>query len=399
MPLNIYNEYFGSEEATEEKSAWGQLKRWKIESCVPDSDLKFHYAPDIDDKTIFFLNLDSVSKLERGHMNFIARQLARVDGYSHSSKVVIDTTLEDFVGANYFELLHQMAMRGIPRDRIIILTSQTHTQNFADEFYSNFKILHYDMFASAYHNFATDKQLFREVKPRELTKHFILYMKRPRMLRMIANGFFQHREYIDKCYYSWHYSDQTIINQKLNLHFETNIKRLVDWEDLWNKDYYAENIFDEIDGSKEWIMSPKVVDSGGINLPMETHRRLDSDVFFTQNLDVLDNCFFTEKTYKNFVYGLPFIGFGIPNYENYLNKLGYMSWESMFDTKINNNSYPECMLSYFELVDEIANMPLSKLQDLLNSEESLDRARNNQKVFNERNEIKKLITELKELWD
>ena len=76
-----------------------------------------------------------------------------------------------------------------------------------------------------------------------------------------------------------------------------------------------------------------------------------------------------------------------------------MSWESMFDTKINNNSYPECMLSYFELVDEIANMPLSKLQDLLNSEESLDRARNNQKVFNERNEIKKLITELKELWD
>ena len=48
---------------------------------------------------------------------------------------------------------------------------------------------------------------------------------------------------------------------------------------------------------------------------------------------------------------------------------------------------------------EIANMPLSKLQDLLNSEESLDRARNNQKVFNERNEIKKLITELNELWD
>ena len=76
-----------------------------------------------------------------------------------------------------------------------------------------------------------------------------------------------------------------------------------------------------------------------------------------------------------------------------------MSWESMFDTKINNNSYSECMLSYFELVDEIANMPLSKLQDLLNSEESLDRATNNQKVFNERNEIKKLITELKELWD
>ena len=64
------------------------------------SYLKFHYAPDIDDKTIFFLNLDSVSKLERGHMNFIARQLARVDGYSHSSKVVIDTTLEDFVGVN-----------------------------------------------------------------------------------------------------------------------------------------------------------------------------------------------------------------------------------------------------------------------------------------------------------
>ena len=71
----------------------------------------------------------------------------------------------------------------------------------------------------------------------------------------------------------------------------------------------------------------------------------------------------------------------------------------MFNNKINNNSYPECLISYFELVDEIANMPLSKLQDLLNSKESLDRASNNQKVFNQRNEIKKLINELETLWD
>ena len=399
MPLSIYNEFFGSDESFEHKSAFGHIKRFKLEQCIPNADINIHYQPDQIDKTIYFLSLDSVSKLDRGHMDFISRELAREDGFCHSSKVVIDTTLEDFVGINYFELLHQMAMRGIPKDRIVLLTSQSATDNFADEFYSNFKVIHYDMFASTYHNFATDNNLFKEIKPRELQKHFICFMKRPRMLRMIANGFFRHRKYVSKCYYSWHFSDESIREKKHSVNFDKNITRLVDWEDIWNPDYFTEDIFDSIEGSKEWKFNPMVADTGGINIPMETHRRLDGAVFFQEKLDILDNSFFTEKTYKNFVYGLPFIGFGIPNYEKNLSKVGYASWESMFNTKINNNSYPECLISYFELVDEIANMSLSKLQDLLNCKESLDRASNNQKVFNQRNEIKKLINELETLWD
>ena len=224
-------------------------------------------------------------------------------------------------------------------------------------------------------------------------------MKRPRMLRMIANGFLQHRKYIHNCYYSWHFNDEDIRERKHSVNFDKNISRLVDWEDIWNPDYFIENIFDSIEGSKEWAIHPYVADTGGINIPMETHRRLDGAVFFQEKLDILDNSFFTEKTYKNFVYGLPFIGFGIPNYQQSLDKVGYASWEPMFNTNINNNSYYECLASYFELVDEIANMPLTELEDLLNSQESLDRAKHNQRIFNQRLEIKKLINELNILWD
>ena len=394
MTINIYNEFFSSDDASKEKSAWSQLKRFKLEYCIPDEDIRFHYQPDIWDKTFYFISVDAISNLDNGHINFIANEMARSDGLCYASMLIIDSTLEDFVGLNYYKLLHQMSLRGVPAWRVKVLTSQSAIDNFKKEFYCPFEVIHYDMFASAFHNHATDKQLFREIKPRQLEKHLICFMKRPRLLRVIANGFLRSKGYDKQSHYSWHFD----INETRNFYdFEKNVSYLGDLSYVFNGEYIKKDIYDSIEGDKEWIFDTYVTDTGGINMPMETHRCLDNSVIFEENLAILDNSFLTEKTYKNFVYGLPFIGFGIPNYSNRLSDLGYHCWDNFFDTVINNSSYKACLNSYFKLIDEICNMPLEQLQDRLNSKESLDMLEHNQNQFNQRNEIKQLIEKLKVL--
>ena len=210
----------------------------------------------------------------------------------------------------------------------------------------------------------------------------------------LANGFLRSKGYDKQSHYSWHFD----INETRNFYdFEKNVSYLGDLSYVFNGEYIKKDIYDSIEGDKEWIFDTYVTDTGGINMPMETHRCLDNSVIFEENLAILDNSFLTEKTYKNFVYGLPFIGFGIPNYSNRLSDLGYHCWDNFFDTVIDNSSYKACLNSYFKLIDEICNMPLEQLQDRLNSKESLDMLEHNQNQFNQRNEIKQLIEKLKVL--
>lgn len=396
MTINIYNEFFSSDDSGPDKSVWGQLKRYKQENSISDDEIRFTYQSDKFENTLYFLSLDAVSNLDNGHINFIASEMVRLEGSCSNSMLIIDTTIEDFVGLNYYLLLHQMAMRGIPADRIKIITSQSAVDNFKKEFYCPFEVINYDMFASAYHWHATDDNLFREIKPRKLEKHLICFMKRPRLLRVIANGFLRSKGYDKQSHYSWHFD----VNETRNFYdFTETVSRIGDnISYVFNDEYIKKEIYDSIEGNKEWRFDTRVTDTGGINMPMETHRRLDNNLFFDENLAILDNSFLTEKTYKNFVYGVPFIGFGIPNYSSMLSKLGYHCWDNFFDTEIDNSSYKGCLISYFKLIDEICAMPLEQLQDRLNSKESLDMLQHNQTLYNQRNEIKLLIKKLNNLY-
>jgi len=205
------------------------------------------------------------------------------------------------------------------------------------------------------------------------------------------------RGYDKQSHYSWHFD----INETRNFYdFEKTLELMADdMSYVLDDDHIKEEIYDSIEGDKEWIFDTYVTDTGGINMPMETHRRLDSSLIFDENLKILDNSFLTEKTYKNFAYGVPFIGFGIPNYSTILSDLGYHCWDNFFDTVIDNSSYKACLNSYFKLIDEICAMPLEQLQDRLNSKESLDMLQHNQTLYNQRNEIKLLVKKLNNLFE
>ena len=184
MGINIYNEFYSSEEASENKSVFGHLKRYKQENNISHDEIRFHFQPKVFPNTLYIVSLDVVSGYKPDHINFIAEELNK----TVDSKIVLDTCLEDFPGKNYYHVIHQLASRGVPSERIVVVTSQKNVKNFKNEFYCPFKVIHYDMFATAYFNFANDCSLWQAPRKRKLDKHLICFMKRPRLLRVMANG-------------------------------------------------------------------------------------------------------------------------------------------------------------------------------------------------------------------
>ena len=395
MGINIYDEFFSSDDASKDKSVFGHLKRYQRENKISRDEIRFHFQPKVFPNTLYIISLDVVSGYRSHDINFIARELnENVD-----NKIVLDTCLEDFPGKNFYDVMYQLASRGVPFERILVITSQKNVKNFKDEFYCPLKVIHYDMFATAYFNFANDISLWQAPRKRKLDKHLICFMKRPRLLRVIANGYLRHKGYVDQIHFSWHFS----VNETRDFYdFRNTIRDLyradpeqdMVFPDIFKDEYIEKNIYDSIDGNLEWQFDPNVVETGGVNLPMETHRKLDSAVLFDKNNKILDNSFLTEKTYKNFVYSLPFIGFGIPGYEKALNELGYQTWDHFFNTKIDESSYLTTIKSHFKLIDELCSMPLQTLEDLLNSQESIKMMEENQSTYLKQNEIKTLIERL-----
>ena len=66
---------------------------------------------------------------------------------------------------------------------------------------------------------------------------------------------------------------------------------------------------------------------------------------------------------------------------------------------MDNTGYIGCFESYFKLIDEIMSLSLLQLEEIINSEESLNRLQHNQEVFFEQNEFKKLVNILETIVD
>ena len=286
MGINIYDQFFSSDDASEDKSVFGHLKRYQQENNISSDEIRFHFQPNVFPNTLYFISLDVVSEYDENILNFIVTELnENVD-----NKIVLDTCLEDFPGKNFYDVIYKLASRGVPFERVLVITSQKNVKNFKNEFYCPLKVIHYDMFATAYFNFANDNSLWQVPRKRKLDKHLICFMKRPRLLRVIANGYLRHKGYVDQTHFSWHFT----LPETRNFYDFTNTMRDLQRADpglnidlireVFEEDEYVEkSIYDSIDGNLEWKFDPDVVATGGVNLPMETHRKLDSSALFDNN--------------------------------------------------------------------------------------------------------------------
>lgn len=353
-----------------------------------------------------FLSLDTSSMVSYD----VLAEIIDIYHKNPGSKVIIDTAIEAFVKDGFYIASSLLVKKGIDPEDITVVTGENNVSYFTHTYRIDFPTVAINIFELSYFLYckqipSAEKYLYTNVTPRKLSKHFIDFKKNPRFLRKVFHAYMKKHNYIDTSFYSWHneyafYSpDQTFLSD-LDLMIDNSVDDTIK---SLNKPY----IPDDIGLPKEWEISDHMVNSGGINLIHETHPYADlvfsspsmySDKF-SDPYSYKGVSFFTEKTYKNFVYGLPFLNPGIPTSEFALKQYGYVTWDSMFNTKISHKGYRNNILSYFKLIDEIASMPIQDLEDLLNSEKSLDMLNHNKEMFREQRQFYAVLDLLELVWD
>ena len=395
--IYIYDEYYSSPEFVQSKSAFGNLKnRWTSRSPYTFTDV-------VKQPTIFLIALDVYQDLEIEQVERIV-ELYKKHKYN---KILIDTSMEDYVRESFYTLSKNLEVRGVNHNDIYVLSAQHFLGSFVDTFNIHYPVFGINRFETNYYDHVKfqqstsyDLQLFREIKPRKLKKHFISYKKNLGWLRRLFHGYMTERNYIDKSYYSWHgfkeIMDPLAMQTYQYFGMFTNLPN--DLEAWANKIQELDQPvtsfnYKEEHNIPEWNIEDDAVLHGGINLIHETHRHfvVDPSQGFMPNTKLVSSIFLTEKTFKNFCYGLPFLNPGVPRSEHVLKTLGYKTWDSMFNQRINNTDYYSCIRTYMQLIDEIANMSLQDLEDHLNSEKSMDYLKHNKEVFVEQRQFKRLI--------
>jgi hypothetical protein len=397
----IYNKLFCSDQLPEHRSLFGVLKRF--EQIRPQVEYKF--TADTSQALIIIINIDAVGQISSDDI----RHIVHIYNEAPGSKILIDTSIEDFVNDNFRIVVATLERMKVEPLDIIVLVGEANVSWFASHFKIYNPIVHANTFEMSYYialHMHNKELLDAPVMPRKLTKHFIDFKKNSRFLRKVFHAFMMKHNYNEKAFYSWYRNNSFSAANGYYLH---------DLGVYKDEEYTAEvidmlnttHILDDTEGAREWFMPEEIHTGGGINLIHETHPSIDLlvgthekySIFTEQANSFKGMVFFTEKTYKNFVYGLPFLNPGVPGTPQLLRSTGYMTWDDMFNVKIDHSDYIKCIRSYMKLIHEIAAMPLQDLEDLLNSDESMRRAKHNKEVFLEQRQFEKLQTILRNLTD
>lgn len=381
--IRVYNKLFCSPEYTKFKSQLYFLRTFA------DQNDSYELVDDASQPCIILVFPDVITVLSDESLKEIAETYNQTPG----NKIVIDTSLEEFVKEPYYHCVSKLLRLGVSEEDIFVLAGQTATSTFVNDFKIPFTTFSINTFETAFMvHTKMDNIEVPEIAPRKLKKHFISFIKNARFIRRVFHAHLKTNGHLDKTYATYHnlsepYSRKDIDWLKL-FHFinpiADNNESMQQLEDI-SKVINIDNIFE----TGEWNYPSEVLKHGGISLNHETHALLNWGSL--PNDPIYHRVFLTEKTYKNFFYGIPHLSLGIPKENSYLQQLGYKGFESLFKTKISDTGYISCFQSYFELIDEIASMSLQELEDLLNSEECIKRLKHNQDRFLQQNEFKKLL--------
>ena len=146
----------------------------------------------------------------------------------------------------------------------------------------------------------------------------------------------------------------------------------------------------------EWSVPDIVEKDTAVPIVVETcNTRDEGDSLFSESFHHREHYFLSEKTYKNFYYGLPFIHLGMPFIDMHLKNLGYFTFRHHFDAKripvIKNT---DGLVNDFALIDFIANMSLDELSSILNAPQRVAEYKHNRKMLRRLLPLKNLINEL-----
>jgi len=343
--------------------------------------------------TIIILHIDTVMSPTEDTLLGVVNDYKKCNG----NKVLIDTTVEDFILEHFYTSTKFLEDNGVAHNDIFVLTGQVNTPMFQKHFNIPYTTFSFNLFENAYYNFLQWQigkgYKLRNIEPRNPSKHFLSLIKNPRKLRRVFNAYFQLNDLYQYMIHSWHITGRYTETDWKDFKFFN----LIDKEDDWAKIQYkldSTKTIGDISGPLEWHIPDEVLNDVAVNLIHETHFFLDMEHVRHNTLEEVPwghRYFITEKTYKNFALGLPFMNPGIAGSEQILKSYGYHSWDSMLGINVTVTNYVDCVKQYFDNITRICNMPISELNDILNSEKSIDMLKHNREVFFEQREYKRLM--------
>lgn len=393
--IRIYDQFFATPQSQQLKTVFGTLKH-RQHTCD-----QYQFVDSTDKPYIILLAIDCASVVSGDVIN----EIVRIYNSSTVVSLIIDTTIEAFVNDAFYFATSILETKGIKSSDITVITSEQNSQVFADTYCIRYTVKSINMFELYYlqkleQNLESNYILNAPIRPRKLAKHFIDYKKNPRFTRKMFNAFMRVNDYDQIAYYSWHKSngysleDNEALKRLGIIPFDTGTEQfLTKLNSIVLPESTAQNF-------NEWALPDNVCKSGGINLVHETcpHIKEYSDIVAYPYDST--RLFLTEKVYKNFAYGIPMLSPGIPGFERMLSDYNYKTWESFFDVKISDSSnYANNIKEYFKLITHIAEMSISDLEDLLNSEQSLNYCKHNKTIFLEQHEFLRLLDVLQNAFD
>jgi hypothetical protein len=108
-----------------------------------------------------------------------------------------------------------------------------------------------------------------------------------------------------------------------------------------------------------------------------------------------DNYFLSEKTYKNFWYGMPFLHIGIPFMNENLENLGYKTFSRLFDyEKVPLETNYDGLNNDLNLIDKIASMSIDEIMSILNNPQRIGEYNHNRKMLQRLLPLHKILNDL-----
>ena len=390
--LSILNKFLSTQDIIQYKTTFGHIKFFN-----DSHQLNCNFVDTAKEPCIIFFYAGNQREEYVDDMTF--EEVATYTLQNPKNILVLDTIIEDFINPPFCDFVEKIIEKGVNPDNIKIITSFNPAKRFADTFFNirkdlinyNFDIFSYDGFSSSFvaHQ-KLNNRVEPEIKAREVEYHFGLMQKNARFLRKLVHAYFINKNYDKKSVYSWHNKgmDSSWGSQdKIAL---TTLNIPIDF-DSYSKPIHYDNEWHE----DEWKIHNDIFNTALPIVVETTATRDDPNSFMGDSWQHKDNYFLSEKTYKNFWYGLPYLHLGIP-YINYrLNELGYKTFENMFkidDIPVNTNA--DGLKNDFKRIDMIADMSIDEVMSILNSETVLGYCKHNRKLLKRLLPLKNILTNL-----
>ena len=389
--LPIYDKFFATPEIIQHKTSYGHIK-----ACNDRHALKCEFVSNTNEPCFIFFYAGN--QIDEHVDQDLINEVVEACKSNPKNILLLDTIIEDYVNPPFMNCLDKILDSGISAEQIKIITAFNPADKFIERFlqhkkrYSKIEILCYNGFSTSFTLHQQSKQKDeREIGAREVEYHFSLLQKNSRFLRKLVHAFFISNEYNKKSVYSWH--NEGVDNQWGKKEF-TALERLGIETDL--EKYKQPILYDDIFENDEWSIPDEILNNCAISIVVETSAtRDDPNSLYSEFHHHRKNYFLSEKTYKNFWYGMPYIHLGMPFINERLNDEGYKTFRHYFESP---NYGIETNLDGFKkdikLIDTIANKSIDEIMSILNNDRIYRELGHNRKMLSRLLPLKNLITVL-----